>query len=344
MCWNLGWLFRRVRRASPHVSFFSVSRLNSTGLQSVLSVIVSPLFSLFSAPKPIFIGGGKTGPTPRLHHPSQKIRPRHIRHPASDPPPSRSSTTLSSEGTTRSVYSNHATDNESRRSPSPNGTRFRNGTYNTSESPVPSRPPTPGRTPGPPSPPRPRSPRDGLRTYLEMRKRSTLRDETVLVELSPTIGDDKLDLDEGSNERELARAEIIVYPPTPSSSIFFQTSPGPSDGRFGDVSTPGKPAARFVKSHSKRHSLSAACPRKSPSIDHPTNPGGNADASGRQTEIGQTAVKYTHSQFWLARNDSRGRVEMEHRYPFVTPEEAKIVTSQPTSPKRCVPRAYRERR
>jgi len=179
-----------------------------------------------------------------------------VRQPSSDRPSSNSLNTLSSDSIPNTIYSNRATDNGFRRSPPPNRTKTYNDTSNASEPPQPS---APGPKPmsGSPSSSQPGSPRDGLRTYLGMRKRSTLHDETTLVE-SPTSGDGDLD-----------RAEIIISPPTPSSSVFLHSAPGPSEGRFGDVSTTGKPAARFVKSHSKRHSLSLACPRKSSHIGHP---------------------------------------------------------------------------
>lgn len=224
-----------------------------------MSVIVSPLFSLFLTPKPIFIGEGKTGPTPRLQNPSQKIRPRHTRQPSSDKTSSHSSNTLSSNDTVHSTYSNR------RRTPSPNGTRSHNNTRNTSESPIQSRPSTPQIMSIPPSPSQARSPRNDLRTYLGIRKRSTLLAEPTHEKPRPTAGEDKLDLDEGSHEQQLDRAEIIVSPPTPSSSIFLHSTPGPSEAQFA----PGKPAARFVKSHSKRHSLTAVCPRKSSLDCHP---------------------------------------------------------------------------
>lgn len=114
-----------------------------------------------------------------------------------------------------------------------------------------------------------------------MRKRSTLLDELTPEEPSPATDTDEIDLGKGSHEQELDRAEIIISPPTPSSSVFLHSAPGPSEVRFGDVSTPGKPAARFVKSHSKRHSLSAACPtRKSSLYSHgPIIVSGNADAT-----------------------------------------------------------------
>jgi len=129
----------------------------------------------------------------------------------------------------------------------------------------------------PPSPPQSRSPRNGLRTYLGMRKRSTLLDEPTPEEPNSTAGKLESDLDKGSREQRVDRAEIIVSPPTPSSSVFLHSAPRPSEVRFGDLSTPGKPAARFVKSHSKRHSLSAACTRKSSPNGHPTIVCGNAD-------------------------------------------------------------------
>ena len=217
-------------------------------------MIVSPLFSLFSTPKPIFIGEGKAGLTPRLQHPSQKIRPRHVRQPSSDQHSSHSSNsnTLSSDSIPSSIYSNRTIANGPSRTPSPNGTKTRNDTHNTPESPVP-----PRLASGFPSP------RDGLRTYLDIRKLSTLHDGTALVELSSASGD----LD--SDEQGLDRAQIIISPPTPSSAVFLHSAPGPSNERFGDVSTASKPAARFVKSHSKRHSLSISCPRKSSPVGHP---------------------------------------------------------------------------
>ena len=182
-----------------------------------------------------------------------------MRQPSSDRPSSNSSNTLSSDSTTNTIYSNRATCNGFRRIPPPNGTKSRNDTYNASEPPDPSQPSAPGPKPmsGSPSSSQPGSPESGLRAHLDMRKRSTPHDETTLVE-SPISGDGDLDW-----------AEIIISPPTPSSSVFLQSAPGPSEGRFGDVSTTGKPAARFVKSHSKRHSLTLACPRKSSHIGHP---------------------------------------------------------------------------
>ncbi|KAF9654110.1 hypothetical protein BDM02DRAFT_3181956 [Thelephora ganbajun] len=228
---------------------------------SILSVIVSPLFSSFSTPKPIFIGEARMGPTPRLQHPSQKIRSHYIHHPSSDKSSSRSSNTLSGNSAAHSIYSDKTGGNEPRRSPSPNGTRSRHDTYNASESPAPSRPPTPGLMSTPLSPSQPQPTKKGLRTYLGMRKRSTLLDRPTPSEPTLTADNHELTL-KGSREQGFDRAEIIVSPPTPSSSIFTHSAPGPPGVRFGDVSTAGKPAARFVKSHSKRHSLSAACPRK----------------------------------------------------------------------------------
>jgi hypothetical protein len=161
-----------------------------------------------------------------------------------------------------------------------------------------------------------------------MRKRSTLRDENTPAEPNPTASNEGLDLDNGSHEQELDRAEIIISPPTPSSSIFLHSAPpGLSEGRFGNVSTAGKPAARFVKTHSKRHSLTAACPRKSSPVSHPIIVSGNADyASGRQTEVGQTTIKPCYPHFLLT-CDSRGRVEMAHCYTCCAAEETKIVTN-----------------
>ena len=145
--------------------------------------------------------------------------------------------------------------------------------YNTSEPLIPSRPSTPGLISAPSPPSQPRSPRSGLRTYLGMCKRSTLLDEPTPEAPGPTSGADDPDHDQSSPEQGLglvsAQAEIIVSPPTPSSSVFLHSAPGLSEVRFGDVSMPGKPAARFVKSHTKRHSLSAACPRKSSFVGHP---------------------------------------------------------------------------
>ena len=122
-----------------------------------------------------------------------------------------------------------------------------------------------------------------------MRKRSTLLDEPTPEEPSLTAGND---LDRGSHE--LDRAEIIISPPTPSSSVFLHSAPRPSKVRLGDVSMPSKPAARFVKSHSKRHSLSAACPRESPLDGHPIAARGNADERGRQANGGQANGRQTH--------------------------------------------------
>ena len=76
-------------------------------------------------------------------------------------------------------------------------------------------------------------------------------------------GNAEIDLGEASHEQKVDQAEIIISPPTPSSSVFLHSAPGLSEARFQDVSTASKPAARFVKSHSKRHSLTAVCPRKS---------------------------------------------------------------------------------
>lgn len=116
-----------------------------------------------------------------------------------------------------------------------------------------------------PSPPKP--PRSNLRTRLGVRKRSTTLDEPTPEETGPTLGaefdPDKRGHEQNSHEQKLDQAEIIVSPPTPSSSVFLLSAPGPSEVRSGDSSTAGKPAARFVKSHSKRHSLTAVCPRKS---------------------------------------------------------------------------------
>ena len=250
-------------------------------------MVISPLFSLFSTPEPIFIGEGKAGLTPRFQHPSHKIRPRLLRQPSSDKSSSHSSNTLSSNGTTHSIYSNRTTGNGSQRVLSLNGTRFRSDTYNSPESPVPSPPSTPALLS---SPSRSRSPRDGLRTYRGMRKRSTLLDEPTPEELSldraPDLG--------GLHEQELNRAEITVSPPTPSSSIFSHPVPGPSEAQLGDVSTSDKPAPRFVKCQSKRHSLSSACSRKSSRIGHPIIPSGNADELGRQVNGGQANDRQTH--------------------------------------------------
>lgn len=226
---------------------------------SVLSVIVSPLLSRLFVPKPILIGEGQARVTSRLQLPPEKIRFRHPRQSSSDKSSSLSSNT-SSNDTTHSVYSNLTAGHKSRRSPSPNGTRSRDDIYNASESALPSRPSTPGPTSAPSSPPK--APKNGLRTYLGMRKRSTILGEATTEEPSPMTGNAEIDLGEASHERKVDQAEIIVSPPTPSSSIFLHSAPGPSEARFQDVSTAGKPAARFVKSHSKRHSLTAACPRK----------------------------------------------------------------------------------
>lgn len=103
-----------------------------------------------------------------------------------------------------------------------------------------------------------------------MRKWSTLLAEPTPEE--PSF-DEVLDLG-GLDEQELNRAEIIVSPPTPSSLVFSHPVSGPSQARLDDVNMPGKPAARFAKCQSKRHSLSSACSRKSLVItrwspDHP---------------------------------------------------------------------------
>lgn len=284
----------------------------------------------------------------RLQYPPQKIRIRHIRRSSYDQHSSHSSNTLSSNSTTRSVRSNATVGNESQRSPSPDRTRHRNDTSNAPESLIPSRPSTPRLISGPPSLPQPGSPRTSPQTHLGMRKRSTLRDETAPVEINPTIGNDKLDLDNSSHEQEPPHpAEIIVSPPTPSSSVFLHSAPGPSEGRFGYVSTAGKPAARFVKSHSKRHSLSAACPRKSSFVGHPTIMivGGDADdASDRQTQVGQAIAEPIHSQLRITCNDPRGRVEMAHFHAHITEEETKIITNRPTPSGRCVSCFRRGRR
>lgn len=277
---------------SPFLLFTPGS--DPSGFQSILSVIVSPLFSLFSTPKPIFIGEGKTGPTPRLQHPSRKIRPPHIRRRSSDKPSSHTSHTLSSDGTTYSIYSNRTTGNESRRTPSPDGTRFRNDTHYTSESPVPSRPPTPRLMSMTSSPSQPRTPKNDLRTYLGMRKRSTLLGEPTPEEPSSTASSSELGLDNDSYEQQFDQADIIVSPPTPSSSVLLHSAPGPSEVRFGDLSTPGKPAARFVKSHSKRHSLSTACTRKSSLYGHPIIVCGNGDEHGRQADGGRANGRQIH--------------------------------------------------
>lgn len=253
-------------------------------------MVISPLFSLFSTPEPIFIGEGKAGLTPRFQHPSHKIRPRLLRQPSSDKYSSHSSNTLSSNGTAHSIYSNRTTGNGSQRVLSPNGTRFRSDTYNSPESPVPSTPSIPALLSSPSSPSRSRSPRDDVRTYREMRKRSTPLDEPTPEEPSldrvPDLG--------GLHEQELNQAEIIVSPPTPSSFVFSHPVPGPSEAQLGDISTPGKPAARFVKCHSKRHSLSSACGRKSSLVGHPIIPSGNADELGRQVNGGQANDRQTH--------------------------------------------------
>lgn len=230
-------------------------------MQSVLSVILSPLLSVFLTPRPIFIGDGKTAVTSRLQLPPEKIRLHYVRRPPSDKSSSASSNTFSSNTTTQSTYSNPISGNEGRRSPSPSGTRFRDDSYISPESPAPSRPSTPGPISTPSSPPKP--PKNGLRTYLGMRKRSTILDEPIPEAPSPLTGNSEVDLGGSSPEQKLDQAEIIVFPPTPSSSVFLHSAPGPSETRFEGVSTASKPAARFVKSHSKRHSLTAACPRKS---------------------------------------------------------------------------------
>ena len=233
-------------------------------------MVISPLFSLFSTPEPIFIGEGKAGLSPRFQHPSHKIRPRYTRQSSSDKSSSHSSNTLSSNGTTHSIYSYRTTDDESQQALSPNGTRFRSDTYNSPESPVPPPPSTPALLSSSLSPAQPRSPRDGLRTYRGTRKWSTLLDEPTPEE--PSLGEVP-DLG-GLDEQELSRAEIIISPPTPSSFVFSHSASGPSEARSDDASMPGKPPARFVKCQSKRHSLSSACSRKSLVItcwspDHP---------------------------------------------------------------------------
>ena len=204
--------------------------------------------------------------TSRLHLPPEKIRPRYILRPSSEKSSSFSSNTLSSNDTTHSTHSNLIADS-GRRSPSPIGTRFRVDVLNASESPVPSQPSTPSLTMAPSSPTKP--PKNGLRTYLGMRKRSTILDNTAPEAPSPITRNSEIDQEKDSHDQQkLDRAEIIISPPTPSSSVFPHSAPGPSETRVGDVSTTSKPAARFVKSHSKRHSLSAACPRKS--LGHPS--------------------------------------------------------------------------
>ena len=124
--------------------------------------------------------------------------------------------------------------------------------------------------------------------------RSTLLDEPTPKEPSSTAGNFEPGLDKGSREQRVDRAEIIVSPPTPSSSVFLYSAPGPSEVRFGDLNTPGKPAARFVKSHSKRHSLSAACTRKSSPNGHPIIVCGNADEHGRQANGGRANERQIH--------------------------------------------------
>lgn len=158
------------------------------------------------------------------------------------------------------------TSSNGRRSPSPIGTRLGGGIHNVSESPVPSQPSTFSPTSVPSSPPK--SPMSGLRNYLGMRKRSTILDDPTPEAAGPMKRNSESDQDKDSHEQQFDQAEIIVSPPTPSSSVFLHPAPGPPETRVGDVSMNGKPAARFIKSHSKRHSLTAVCPRKSLVTSH----------------------------------------------------------------------------
>lgn len=146
-----------------------------------------------------------------------------------------------------------------RRSPSLNGTRSYDDIHNAYESQIPPQHSALSLALVPSSPPKPR--RTGLRIHLGIHKPSKVLIEPVPEEASPLTGNSELD--QVSHEQKLDRAEIIVSPPTPSSSVFqVHSTPGPSETRSGDVSTTGKPAARF--SHSKRRSLTAPvqCPRK----------------------------------------------------------------------------------
>ena len=59
------------------------------------------------------------------------------------------------------------------------------------------------------------------------------------------------------------------------------------------------------------------------------------NTAGRQTEVGQTVVKSTHSQIFITCNNSRGRIKMAHHYACLTAEKAKILTNRPTLPERC---------
>lgn len=140
----------------------------------------------------------------------------------------------------------------------------------------------------------PRSPRNGLQTHLGIRKRSTLLDELTPEEPNSAARDSEFGVTQGSHEQQFDRADIIISPPTPSTSIFLHSTPGPSEVRFGDLSTPSKPAARFVKSHSKRHSLSAACTRKSSLYCHPIIVCGNADEHGRQADESRANGRQIH--------------------------------------------------
>ena len=66
----------------------------------------------------------------------------------------------------------------------------------------------------PSSPSQPRSWRNGLGTYLKMRKRSTLSDMPTSEEPRSTTGNSELGLDKSSHKQQLDRAEIVVSSPT----------------------------------------------------------------------------------------------------------------------------------
>ena len=64
------------------------------------------------------------------------------------------------------------------------------------------------------------------------------------------------------------------------------------------------------------------------------------NTAGRQTEVGQTVFKSTHSQIFITCNNTRGQVKMAHRHVLITTEKAKIFTNRPTSLERLISGAY----
>lgn len=68
------------------------------------------------------------------------------------------------------------------------------------------------------------------------------------------------------------------------------------------------------------------------------------NTAGRQTEVGQTVVKSTHSQIFITCNNARGQVEMAHPHVLITTEKAKIFTNRTTSLERLISGTYRKRR